>query len=120
MDLWCQENCNPYDVRNLENVNSAICEQLFKNINQHTNVKSMNEPHFFLFFMYIFDLHNLGIESKIRSMANPQSDFRWSMLTFQVTDYPSIREEGKERNSIESEGNKNSVSTIICTRKLCI
>ena len=29
-DTWCQKECNPYDIPNLEGVNSPICKQLFK------------------------------------------------------------------------------------------
>ena len=40
----------------------------------------MNEAHFFLFFLYIFDLHNLQIEGKLRSVANPISEYRYELI----------------------------------------
>ena len=30
IDLWCIENCDPNKVRELDNVNTEICEQLFR------------------------------------------------------------------------------------------
>ena len=80
VDAWCHKHCNPADVKHLEGVNTPICEQLFSAINKFTNTKSMNEAHFFLFFLYIFDLHNLNIEGKLRSVANPFSDHRYEII----------------------------------------
>ena len=81
MDPWCHKNCNPQDVRDLDGVNTPVCEQLFSTINQYRNAKAMNEGHFFLFFIYLFDLHNLNIEGKLRSVANPNSMHRFDMIS---------------------------------------
>ena len=89
VDSWCHENCNPQDVRHLDGVNTPICEQLFSSINKFTNAKSMNESHFFLFFLYFFDLHNLNIERKLRSIANPSSEYRYDFIE-------SLRENDKD------------------------
>ena len=80
VDSWCHANCNPQDVRHLDGVNTPVCEQLFSAINKYTNAKAMNEAHFFLFFLYIFDLHNLDIEKKLRSVANPRSEYRYEVI----------------------------------------
>ena len=40
----------------------------------------MNEAHFFLLFLYIFYLHNLNIEGKLRSVANPKSEHRSEII----------------------------------------
>ena len=40
----------------------------------------MNKAHFFIFFLYIFDLHNLNIEGKLRSIANPFSNLRYETV----------------------------------------
>ena len=80
VDSWCHANCNPQDVRHLDGVNTPICEQLFSSINKFTNAKSMNESHFFLFFLYFFDLHNLNIERRLRSIANPMSEYRYDFI----------------------------------------
>ena len=80
VDSWCHANCNPSDVKHLDGVNTPICEQLFSAINKFTNAKSMNEAHFFMLFLYIFDLHNLNIEKKLRSVANPKSEHRYEII----------------------------------------
>ena len=80
VDKWCHKNCNPNEVKHLDGVNTPICEQLFSAINKYTNAKAMNESHFFLFFLFIFDLHNLNIEGKLRSIANPSSEHRDSLI----------------------------------------
>ena len=67
-------------LRSLDGVNTPVCEQLFSAINKYTNAKAMNEAHFFIFFLYIFDLHNLQIEGKLRSVANPLSEHRYELL----------------------------------------
>lgn len=81
VDPWCHKNCNPQDVRHLDGINTPICEQLFSAINKYTNAKAMNEAHFFIFFLYIFDLHNLNIEQKLRSIANPKSEYRYELIS---------------------------------------
>ena len=83
IDRWCQENCNPDHVKELQGVNSQVCEQLFKKINSHKNCKGMNEPRFSLFFLYQYEIHNLEIEKKT-IMTDPRSDERWTNLT--ITD----------------------------------
>ena len=40
----------------------------------------MNEPHFYLFFLHNFDLHNLQIEKRVRSVLNPVSEHRWALV----------------------------------------
>ena len=56
---WCHQNCNPYSIPALKNVNTVICEQTFKWCNAYVNVKAMNEYRFRCFFTYLIDLHNL-------------------------------------------------------------
>ena len=80
VDAWCHKHCNPQDVKHLVGVNTPICEQLFSSINKFTNAKAMNEAHFFIFFLYIFDLHNLQIEKRLRSTANPKSEYRYELI----------------------------------------
>ena len=80
VDSWCHQNCNPQDVRHLDGVNTPICEQLFSAINKFTNAKSMNEANFFIFFIYVFDLHNLNIENKLSYIANPKSELRYEHI----------------------------------------
>ena len=75
-DKWCQENCNPKDVSILQNVNTPVCEQLFSKFNKFTNVKAMNEAKFSFHFLYNLESHNLNIEGKLRSLANPTSEYR--------------------------------------------
>ena len=40
----------------------------------------MNEGNFFLFFTYLFDLHNLKIEGNLRSIAHPKSQQRYCRI----------------------------------------
>ena len=80
VDAWCMEHCNPEKVPALKNVNTQVCEQLFKKINSHKNCKSFNESRFFLFFLYQFDIHNLSIEGLDSKMADPREEFRWENL----------------------------------------
>ena len=93
VDAWCHANCNPADVKHLHGVNTPICEQLFSAINKYTNTKSMNEAHFFLFFLYIFDLHNLHIEGKLRSVANPSSEYRYAMISESKVDARNMNDQ---------------------------
>ena len=80
VDKWCMENCNPYKIEDLKNVNTMICEQLFKKVNSHTNCTTMNESRYFLFWVYNLDLHNLDIEGKASSIPDPRCEDRWKLI----------------------------------------
>ena len=43
MDAYCHENFDPNKKKDLDKVNTEICEQLFVRVNEHKNCKSMNE-----------------------------------------------------------------------------
>ena len=51
-------------------MNSQICEQTFKWTNAFTQVKSMNQFRFRLFWSYNIDLHNLKISDQLH-MSHP-------------------------------------------------
>lgn len=106
VDANCHKNYNPGNVEQLKNVNTVICEQLFKGINQFKNCKSMNESHFFLFFLYNLDLHNLSKEGMI-CLANPVSEFRKTQLP---TNTICFSTEGDETPS-SSIGNPTKTAT---------
>ena len=80
IDQWCIDNCDPYKVPELNNVNTVICEQLFRKVNSHVNCKSMNESRYFLFWLYNLDLHNLDIEGMAGCTPDPRSDYRWKNI----------------------------------------
>ena len=80
IDKWCQENCNPYKIAELNGVNTESCEQTFQWVNKYTAVKSMNESSFYIFFTVLFDMHNLSKLGQVRSVANPKSELRWQTI----------------------------------------
>ena len=55
----CVQKRDPYKIKPLNDVNTQAAEQLFWDVNKHSNCQAMSEPHFFLFWLYIFDLHIL-------------------------------------------------------------
>ena len=89
IDLWCIENCDPNKIRELDGVNTEICEQLFRKVNSHSNCKSMNESRYFLFWLYNLDLHNLDREG-LASAADPRLDYRWSKVVVKDADLTEI------------------------------
>lgn len=56
---------NPHQYKELEPVNSQVCEQKFSYTNHFKNCKAMNEEHFRFYWLYILDLKNLLIEKKL-------------------------------------------------------
>ena len=78
-DKYCRENCNPLvEMKKVEIgvTNTPACEQAFKWINAFKNLKTMNEAHFKFFLLYLIDLHNLHIQNKVSSVANPLNEDR--------------------------------------------
>lgn len=57
----CVERRDPYKVEALNDVNTQAAEQLFRDVNKHSNCQAMSESHFYMFWLYIFDLHNLRL-----------------------------------------------------------
>ena len=90
IDPWCIENCDPNKVKELDGVNTEICEQLFRKVNSHSNCKSMNESKYFLFWLYNLDLHNLDIED-LASASDPRVDYRWMKLDIKMVDLAHIK-----------------------------
>ena len=60
----------------IENINSPACEQAFKWLNGFKNMKKMNQGRFKFFFLYMVECHNLHIEKKVHTIANPLSHER--------------------------------------------
>lgn len=86
VDKWCQENCNPYNMKELENVSffiilqsqstlvitlqrhiiyihlqvdTEVCEQVFSWLSRYSRITHhMNRHHFMFYILYICDLHN--------------------------------------------------------------
>ena len=71
-------------------MNSEICEQLFRSINQKKNCKGLNEPHFFLFWLYNLEMHNLEMCGMDRTEPNPSSEYRWSIINISPVDFGKL------------------------------
>ena len=82
------------DAAALNVVNTEACEQTFNWVNKFTNVKSMNESNFYIFFSVIFDYHNLHNQGMLRSTANPMSSYRWSLVENVEEIVPSLLNSG--------------------------
>ena len=95
-DKWCQQNCNPDSVPELRGINSQICEQLFKKINRHKNCLSMNEARFFLFFLYLYEIHNLECEG-MTILADPREEFKWQSLQDEENEVEGMKSQSAPR-----------------------
>ena len=100
IDPWCIDNCDPNKVRELDGVNTEICEQLFRKVNSHSNCKSMNESKYFLFWLYNLDLHNLDIED-LTCASDPRTEYRWQKINIKEVDLSDIK-----KMTIMDESNK--------------
>ena len=90
IDPWCIENCDPTKIKDLDDINTPICEQLFKKINRHTNCKSMNEPRYFMFWMYNLNIHNLDVDGLDSCLPDPRSEFRWSKINILKVNFENL------------------------------
>ena len=50
----------------------------------------MNEPRYFLFWMYNLDLHNLDIEGLAGCVPDPRCDFRWKQFEIHQIDMKNL------------------------------
>ena len=104
IDLWCIQNCDPNKVKELEGVNTEVCEQLFNKVNSHSNCKSMNESRYFLFWLYNLDLHNLDIED-LTAASDPRTEYRWLKVRIKevdLTEISKMKVEDRETNDLEN------------------
>ena len=76
VDANCHEKFDPSTKPELKNVNTEICEQMFKGVNQYKNCRAMSEPTFKHFFRYNMDIHNLDIEGFANTLSNPHVQYR--------------------------------------------
>ena len=88
--VLCIVYCGPTKIKDLDDINTPVCEQLFKKINRHTNGKSMNEPRYFMFWIYNLDLHNLDVEGLDSYIPDPQSEYRWSQIKIIKIDFENL------------------------------
>lgn len=91
VDPWCIDNCNPYDIKDLDGVNTEVCEHMFNHINKHRNCKAMNQANFFMFWIYILDLHNLKIDGLDACEPDPRSEYRWSLVKVEEVDLTKVK-----------------------------
>ena len=105
IDQWCIDNCDPNKVRELDGVNTEVCEQLFHKVNSHLNCKSMNESKYFLFWLYNLDLHNLDIED-LTCASDPRTEYRWQKIMINEVDLTDL----KKMNINEDKTNEEDVT----------
>ena len=75
VDANCHQKFDPSTKPELMNVNTEICEQMFKGVNQYKNCRAMSEPTFKHFFRYNMDIHNLDIEGFANTLSNPHVQY---------------------------------------------
>ena len=63
---YCHEHCDPNRIKELNGVNTPVCEQTFSWMNKYRNCRNMNEARFLFFFLYLIDLRNLDKEKKVK------------------------------------------------------
>ena len=118
IDEWCIENCDPNKIRELDGVNTEICEQLFRKVNSHSNCKSMNESKYFLFWLYNLDLHNLNIEDLVCA-SDPRTQYRWLKLNIREVDIKDVEkmtlnEENAEIVEITEKLENVQIESFVC------
>ena len=89
----CVEERDPYKVRELDGVNTQACEQLFRDVNKHSNCQAMSEANFFMFWLYIMDLHNLEIAGLSRVEPDPREEYRSSVIKVNNIDLSTMNTE---------------------------
>ena len=97
------EERDPYKVRELDMVNTQACEQLFRDVNKHTNCQAMSEANFFMFWIYLMDLHNLNIAGLSRVEPDPREEYRTSVIEINNMDLSMLT---KAKESEEESGHK--------------
>ena len=110
---WCVENCDPYKLPELVQVNTPVCEQLFKKINQHTNCKGMSEANYFLFWLVNLDHHNMDIEGKANILPDPRSDYRWNSFSIHPVDFTSLASKQTISTSQPTTANTRPVEPVV-------
>ena len=43
-DAYCQKFCDPWKIKELDGVNTPVCEQTFAWMNRYNQCRNMNEP----------------------------------------------------------------------------
>ena len=51
----------------------------------------MNEPSYFLCWLYLSDMHNLDVEGMAACSSDPRSDYRWDNLVIKEADVSILR-----------------------------
>jgi hypothetical protein len=106
---WCIENCDPYKLPELVQVNTPVCEQLFKRINKHTNCKGMSESRYFLFWLMNLNIHNMDVDGTANNLGDPRSEHYWNSFKILPVDFTNLPEKHKDAEVIAlvAQGKEN-------------
>ena len=107
----CVEERDPYKIRDLDNVNTQACEQLFRDVNKHTNCQAMSEANFFMFWIYLMDLHNLAIAGFSRVEPDPREEYRTSIIKPNNMDLSRLNAQKKEKKLRDEEASGQLLQT---------
>ena len=69
---FCKKYMNPHLGKELEGVNTVVCEQTFTHFNKYKFVKTMNPARFHFCFIYMVDLHNLDKINRLGLELHPK------------------------------------------------
>ncbi|XP_044168316.1 uncharacterized protein LOC122952504 [Acropora millepora] len=63
VDNWCKTNCNPYDRKDLDGVDTEVCEQTFSWLSQYGKItRHMNQNRFIFYIVNLCELRNRRVE----------------------------------------------------------
>ena len=113
----CVEKRDPYKVKALDNVNTQAAEQLFRDVNKHSNCQAMSESHFYLFWLYIMDLHNLSLTGMDRVEPDPREDYRDSIIRENNINFASLKKTISKTVEVHESSVSIEVSLYSC--KIC-
>jgi len=66
-DVWCHQHCDPKSFKELENVDTEVCEQHFSWLSKYARMSRRMDRNTFVFFiLYIIDMHNRREEQKLQ------------------------------------------------------
>ena len=68
---YCHENCDPNAIKELDGVNTPVCEQTFSWLNKFRNCRNMNEARFFFYFPYLIDLYLVRQRHLVSTLLYP-------------------------------------------------
>ena len=113
---FCKKNLNPHLDKELDGVNTVVCEQTFTHFNKYKFVKTMNPVRFHFMFLYMIDIHNMDKMNRLGIELHPQFVPEVAPAQVETQDSPPQEQDDEQMETDQPEAQENQNQCSHCNK----